>query len=57
MTRLLRLQPYDEAYVDNDHVTQGPLYFRSPERGWPAGTYRLAIDNERAKAALPVTLK
>jgi hypothetical protein len=57
MTRALRLQPYDEAYVDSDHVTQGPLYFRAPEGRWPAGTYRLAIDNERTKAALPVTLK
>ena len=57
MTRNLKLLPYDEAIVDNNHVTQGPLYFRSPEGRWPAGTYRLTIDNERAKAALPVTLK
>jgi len=57
MTRALKLLPYDEAIVDNDHMTQGPLYFRSSEERWPAGTYRLTIDNERAKAALPVTLK
>ena len=57
MTRALKLLPYDEAIVDNDHMTQGPLYFRSPEGRWPAGTYRLTIDHERAKAALPVTLR
>lgn len=57
MTRHLSLLPYDEAIVDNDHMTQGPLYFHSPEGRWPAGTYRFTIDNERAKAALPVTLK
>lgn len=57
ITRHLKLMPYDEAIVDNNHMTQGPLYFRSPEGRWPAGTYRLTIDHERAKAALPVTLK
>jgi len=57
ITRQLKVMPYDEAIVDIDHMTQGPLYFRSPEGRWPAGTYRLTIDNERAKAALPVTLK
>jgi hypothetical protein len=57
ITRQLKLMPYDEAIVDNDHMTQGPLYFRSPEGRWPAGTYRLTIDHERAKAALPVTLQ
>jgi len=57
ITRQLKVMPYDEAEVDNNHVTQGPLYFRSPEGRWPAGTYRLTIDHEVAKAALPVTLK
>jgi len=55
--RHLKLMPYDEAIVDNNHMTQGPLYFRSPEGRWPAGTYRFTIDHEHAKAALPVTLK
>jgi hypothetical protein len=57
MTRQLKLLPYDEAIVDDNHMTQGPLYFRSPEGRWAAGTYRLTIDNEHAKAALPVTLR
>jgi hypothetical protein len=57
VTRHLKLMPYDEAIVDNNHMTQGPLYFRAPEERWPAGTYRLAIDHERAKAALLVTLE
>ena len=57
ITRHLKLMPYDEAIVDNDHMTQGPLYFRSPQERWLAGTYRLTIDHEHAKAALPVTLE
>jgi hypothetical protein len=57
MNRYLPLLPHDEAIVDDDHMTQGPLYFRSPEGRWPAGTYRFTIDNEHVKAALPVTLR
>jgi hypothetical protein len=47
----------DEAIVDNDRATLGVLLFRSPEGSWQAGTYRLAVDNQRAKAALPITLE
>jgi hypothetical protein len=31
--------------------------FLSPDGSWPKGTYRLALDNERAKAALPIQLE
>jgi hypothetical protein len=47
----------DEAIVDNDRVTMGALLFKSPEGRWPEGTYRLAIDNEKAQAALPIALQ
>jgi len=47
----------DEAIVDNDRVTLGPLLFRSPDGSWPEGTYRLVLDNERAKAELPISLQ
>jgi hypothetical protein len=47
----------DEAVVDNDRVTMGPLLFRSLDGGWPEGTYRLVLDNERAKAELPISLQ
>jgi hypothetical protein len=47
----------DEAVVDNDRATLGVLLFRSPEGSWQAGTYRLALDNARAKAALPIQLQ
>src|SRR5262245_5235436 len=47
----------DEGIVDNDRVTGGPLLFLSPDGSWPKGTYRLALDNERAKAALPIQLE
>ena len=46
-----------EAIVDNDRVTTGALLFKSPEGRWPEGTYRLAIENEKASAALPIALQ
>jgi hypothetical protein len=46
-----------EAIVDNDRVTIGPLLFRSPDGRWTEGTYRLVLDNERAKAELPISLQ
>jgi hypothetical protein len=47
----------EEGIVDNDRVTTGPLLFWSSDGSWPEGTYRLVLDNERAKAALPITLE
>ena len=47
----------NEAIVDNDRVTSGALLFKSPEGSWQEGTYRLALDNEKAKAALPIALQ
>lgn len=47
----------NEAIVDNDRVALGPLLFKSPTGSWDNGTYRLALDHERAKAALPITLQ
>ena len=47
---------HNEAFVDNNRVTLGPLFFRAPGGSWPAGTYRLVIENVTTKAALPITL-
>jgi len=47
----------DEAIVDNDRVTIGELFFKSPEGRWQTGTYRLTIENDVAKAALPIVLQ
>jgi hypothetical protein len=47
----------DESTVDNDHVTTGAVLFRAPQGLWPAGTYRFAVDNDVAKAALPIRLE
>jgi hypothetical protein len=47
---------FDEAIVDNDHVALGELFFKTPEGKWKEGTYRLVIDHEKAKAALPIAL-
>jgi hypothetical protein len=48
---------FDEAIVDNDRVTTGELFFKTPEERWQEGTYRLVIDHEKAKAALPISLQ
>jgi hypothetical protein len=47
----------NEAIVDNDRVTTGALLFKSPEGSWQEGTYKLAIDNEKGQAALPIALQ
>jgi len=47
----------DEAIVDNDRVATGPLLIRTTADKWPAGTYRLVLDNEKAKAELPIILE
>ena len=47
----------NEGIVDNDRVTVGALLFRSVDDSWREGTYRLVLDNERAKAALPIMLQ
>jgi hypothetical protein len=47
----------NENVVDNDRVTTGPLLFRSLDGKWPEGTYRLVLNNEKAKAALPISLQ
>lgn len=47
----------DEAIVDDDRVALGGVFFRAPAAPWVAGTYRLAIDHELGKAALPITLE
>jgi hypothetical protein len=46
-----------EVTVDNDHVSTGPILFATPEGGWEAGTYRLEITNDVAKAGLPIKLE
>jgi hypothetical protein len=38
-------------------VTTGALLFNSPEGRWQEDTYRLAVDNEKAQAALPIALQ
>jgi hypothetical protein len=47
----------DEVVVDNDHVAIGAIFFRTPEGTWDAGTYRLEINTQVDKAALPITLE
>jgi len=46
-----------EVPVNDDHVSRGPILFANPQGSWDAGTYRLEINNEVAKAAIPITLE
>jgi hypothetical protein len=47
----------DEAIVDDDRLTIGPLLFRTPVGSWEDGTYRLEVRTEVATAALPIRLE
>jgi hypothetical protein len=49
----------DEAVVDNDYVTIGAVFFRTPEGTWDAGTYRLEVNNpvDKTVVALPIKLE
>ena len=52
-----------EGVVSDSIVTQPSgasfvtLYFQSGAGRWPAGTYHLKIDNNKARAVMPVELK
>ena len=47
----------DEAVVDNDYVTMGAIFFRTPEGTYEPGTYRLEINTPVDKPALPLKLE
>lgn len=48
---------YDSAVANMNEVATGDVAFKSPDGAWPAGTYRLVLDHERAGAQLPITLR
>lgn len=48
---------HDSAATNLDEVASGDLFFKSPTGRWEAGTYRLVLNHERAKAELPLTLQ
>lgn len=48
---------HDSAVSNLDEVAVGDLFFKSPDGRWEAGTYRLVLNHERAKAELPITLQ
>jgi hypothetical protein len=47
----------DSFVTNQDEVAAGDVLFRSPDGTWAAGTYRLVIDHEKAKAEIPITLE
>jgi hypothetical protein len=48
---------HDSAVSNLDEVAAGDLLFESPDGRWEAGTYRLVLNHEQAKAELPITLE
>ena len=48
----------DSAVTNLDEVATGDLFFKSPDgTAWKAGTYRLVLNHQQAKAELPIVLK
>ena len=39
------------------NVATGDLLFKSPDGKWPAGTYNLVLNHDKARAELPITLQ
>ncbi len=48
---------HDSAVSNLDEVAAGDLFFKSPDGRWEAGTYRLVLNHEEAKAELPIRLE
>jgi hypothetical protein len=48
---------HDSAATNLDEVAAGDLFFKSPDGRWPAGTYRLILNHDQAKAELPIRLE
>jgi len=48
---------HDSAISNLDEVAAGDVLFKSPDGRWPAGTYRLVINHEEARAELPLALE
>jgi hypothetical protein len=48
---------HDSAVTNLDEVAAGDLLFKSPDGSWKAGTYRLRLNHDQAKAELPIVLE
>jgi hypothetical protein len=48
---------HDSVMTHPDEVATGDLLFQSPDGKWAAGTYRLVLNHDKAKADLPITLQ
>ena len=46
----------DSIVTDAHGAASVTLYFESPSRSWPDGTYQLKIDNRKARAVIPIEL-
>lgn len=47
----------DSVMTHPDEVATGDLLFKSPTGTWPAGTYRLVLNHDKATAELPINLQ
>jgi hypothetical protein len=48
---------HDSVVTNLDEVAMGDLFFKSPDGRWPAGTYNLVLNHEKARADLPIMLR
>ena len=48
---------HNSAATNLDEVAAGDLFFKSATGRWEAGTYRLVLNHQQAKAELPITLE
>lgn len=48
---------HDSVMTHPDEVATGDLLFRAPDRKWSEGTYRLVLNNDKARAELPIMLQ
>ncbi len=48
---------HDSVMTHPDEVATGDLLFKAPDGKWMEGTYRLVLNNDKAKAELPIMLQ
>jgi len=48
---------HDSVMTHPDEVATGDLLFKAPDGKWLEGTYRLVLNNDKARAELPITLQ
>ena len=48
---------HDSVVTHPDEVATGDLLFKAPDGKWPEGSYRLILNNDKARVELPIMLQ